>query len=117
MQFPRIAAGALAATIVAATAQARPDPPARIHEVTAQEVVYAVPGMDRVVVKSDVPYKKIEGGELKLDLYSPPDAKPGAKYPAVVFINGVGDRPGPPPPRPSDTWWDRRRWCARRGDT
>ena len=94
MQFPRIAAGALAATIVAATAQARPDPPARIHEVTAQEVVYAVPGMDRVVVKSNVPFKKIEGGELKLDLYYPSGAKPGAKSPAVVFINGVGDRPG-----------------------
>ena len=93
MQFPRIAAGVLAASIATATVQARPDPPGRVHEVTAQEVVYAVPGMDRVVVKADVPYKKIEGGELKLDLYYPPDAKPGAKYPTVVFINGVGDRP------------------------
>jgi len=93
MPFPRIAAGVLALAVVE-KAQALPDPPGRVHEVTAQEVVYAVPGMDRVVVKSDIPYKKIEGGELKLDLYSPPDAKPGAKNPAVVFINGVGDRPG-----------------------
>jgi hypothetical protein len=97
MHFPRIARAAFTACAVTvaadATGQARPDPPGRVHEVTAQEVVYAVPGMDRVVVKADVPYKKIEGGELKLDLYYPFEAKPGAKYPAVVFINGVGDRP------------------------
>ena len=93
MQFPRIAAGALTFAAAAATARALPDPPSRVHEVTAQGVVYAVPGMDRVTVRADVPYKKIEGGELKLDLYYPADAKPGAKYPAVVFINGVGDAP------------------------
>jgi len=95
MQFPRIAAGVLALAVVA-TAQAQPDPPAvdkAVHEVTAQEVVYAVPGMDRVVVRANVPFKKIEGGELKLDLYYPPDAKKGEKLPAVVFINGVGDQP------------------------
>jgi acetyl esterase/lipase len=95
MQFPRIAAGVLALAVVA-TAQAQPDPPAAdraVHEVTAQEVVYAVPGMDRVVVRANVPFKKIEGGELKLDLYYPPNAKPGEKLPAVVFINGVGDQP------------------------
>ena len=92
MQFPRIAAGVLALAVVA-TAQAFPDPQARVHEVTAQEVVYAVPGMDRVVVRANVPFKKIEGGELKLDLYYPPDAKKGEKLPAVVFINGVGDQP------------------------
>jgi len=95
MQFPRIAAGVLALAVVA-TAQALPDPQAvdkTVHEVTAQEVVYAVPGMERVVVRADVPFKKIEGGELKLDLYYPPNAKPGEKLPAVVFINGVGDQP------------------------
>ena len=98
MQFPRIAAGVLTFAAAAAAARALPDPPSvdkRVHEVTAQGVVYAVSGMDRVTVRADVPYKKIEGGELKLDLYypNPPDAKPGAKYPAVVFINGVGDQP------------------------
>lgn len=98
MQFPRIAAGILAVAAVvaaaAATARAQSADPGRVHEVTAQEVVYAVPGMDRVVVKRDVPFKRIEGAELKLDLYYPPDAKPAGKLPAVVFINGVGDRSG-----------------------
>jgi hypothetical protein len=58
---------------IAFTAQAAPTTPNPAHEVTAQEVVYAVPGMDRVVVKPDVPYKKAGGVELKLDLYYPPD--------------------------------------------
>jgi hypothetical protein len=97
MRFPRIAAGALVLCLAAtATVQALPDPPGRIHEVTAQGVVYAVPGMDQVTVRPDIPYKKIEGGELKLDLYYPPGAKPGTgsqTLPAVVFINGVGDQP------------------------
>ena len=95
MQFPRIAAGVLTAT-AASVASAHPPEPSRVHEVTAQEVVYAVPGMDRVVVRANVPFQKIEGGELKLDLYypNPPDVKKSDRLPAVVFINGVGDRPG-----------------------
>jgi hypothetical protein len=63
------------------------------HDVVEQEVVYRVPGMDRVKVRQDVPYKKTDGGELELDLYYPPDYREEAKLPAVVFINGVGDRP------------------------
>ena len=98
MQVPRIAAAVAAVLlmVVAGVAESRPQKPNPAHEVTAQQVVYAVPGMDKVVVRADVPYKKIEGGELKLDLYYPypPNAKPGATLPAVVFINGVGDRPG-----------------------
>jgi dienelactone hydrolase len=98
MQFPRITAGVLAGAFAvgagAATARAQSAGPNRLHDVTAQEVVYAVPGMEKVVLRSDVPFKKIEGSELKLDLYYPPDAKPGGKLPAVVFINGVGDRSG-----------------------
>jgi hypothetical protein len=94
MQFPRIAAGLLLLA-AAGPGEAQQAPPSQVHEVTAQGVVYAVPGMDKVVVRADVPYKKTEAGELKLDLYypNPPDAKPGGKLPAVVFINGVGDRP------------------------
>jgi len=49
--------------------------------------------MDRVEVRRDVPYKTIQGRELTLDLYYPPDHRAGTKTPTVVFINGVGDRP------------------------
>ena len=79
---------------LATAARAIPAPPNPVHDVTSQGVVYAVPGMDRVEVRRDVPYKKADGADLKLDLYYPPDHRAGTAAPAVVFINGVGDRPG-----------------------
>jgi dienelactone hydrolase len=63
------------------------------HEVTAQEVVYQVPGMGRVAVRTNVPYKKVDGRELRLDLYYPVDFQEGSLRPAVIFVNGVGGRP------------------------
>ena len=71
-------------------ALALPRTPRPEHEVTAQEVVYQVPGMDRVAVKANVPYKKVDGRELRLDLYYPLDFKEGSLRPAVIFVNGVG---------------------------
>jgi len=53
-------------------------------------VVYDIPATKNVVVKTDVPYS----GNLKIDVYSPPNAKTGDKLPAVVFLNAIGDRPG-----------------------
>ncbi len=89
----RLAAAVLLGSLAAA-ARAVPLPPNPAHVVTEQEVVYAVPGMDRVTVRRDVPYGKAGGADLALDLYYPPDFREGSKRPAVVFINGVGDRPG-----------------------
>ncbi len=88
----RLSAAVLGLSLVCA-ARGIPAPPNPVHEVTSQGVVYAVPGMDRVVARRDVPYKKADGVALKLDLYYPPDRREGTKRPAVVFINGVGDRP------------------------
>lgn len=64
------------------------------HEVTAQQLVYQVPGMEKALVLKNVAYKKTDSGELTLDLYYPADFKKGTTLPAVVFINGVGDLPG-----------------------
>jgi dienelactone hydrolase len=64
------------------------------HEVTAQQLVYQVPGMEKVLVLKNVAYKKTDSGELKLDLYYPPDFRKGSELPTVVFINGVGDQAG-----------------------
>jgi dienelactone hydrolase len=64
------------------------------HEVTAQQLVYQVPGMEKVLVLKNVAYKKTDSGELTLDLYYPPDFRKGAVLPTVVFINGVGDVAG-----------------------
>ena len=91
----RYAAAALA-LLVSAGASALPLPPHPEHEVTAQDVVLKVPGMDRVTVKKNVPFKRTDAGSLRMDLYYPPDFKAGSRLPAVVFINGVGGRPREP---------------------
>src|SRR5215204_467777 len=55
-------------------------------------VVYDVPATKDVTVREDVPY----AGSLKIDIYSPPGAKAGEKFPAVIFLNAIGDAPGQP---------------------
>ena len=53
-------------------------------------VVYDVPATKNVKVKTDVPYS----GSLTIDVYSPPEARSGDKFPAVIFLNAIGDAPG-----------------------
>ena len=43
--------------------------------------------MDAVRIEHDIPYH----GDLTMDLYRPPDSKPGARLPAVVFVLGYSD--------------------------
>jgi acetyl esterase/lipase len=81
------------ALLVCAAASSLPLAPHREHEVTAQDVVVAVPGMDKVTVKKNVPYKRTEAGSLRLDVYYPPGYRAGSRVPAVIFVNGVGGRP------------------------
>lgn len=53
-------------------------------------VVYDVPATALVQVTRDVTFWNSGARELQLDLYRPPAAN--APLPAVVFVNGVGDR-------------------------
>lgn len=92
--FDRTLTAAALLLFLAGPAPALPAPPRPEHEITAQELVYQVPGMERVSVRKDIVYKKTGSGELKLDLYYPADFREGSARPAVVFINGVGDEPG-----------------------
>jgi dienelactone hydrolase len=91
LRRPAAAVPLLFATAIApgAPGPARPE-----HDVTSQELVYRIPGMDAVSVRREVPYKKTDSGQLKLDLYYPADFREGSLRPAVVFVNGVGDQPG-----------------------
>jgi Flp pilus assembly protein TadD/dienelactone hydrolase len=75
----------------AATAQqARPE-----HDLNSYGVVETVAGMDRVRVVRDVAYKTVAGQVLQMDVYYPPGPETQVQpLPAVVFVNGVGDRPG-----------------------
>jgi acetyl esterase/lipase len=56
--------------------------------------VYSVPGEEQVQVRRDIVYKTVESPagklELKLDVYTPREAKPDERFPAVVLISGGG---------------------------
>jgi pentatricopeptide repeat protein len=57
-------------------------------------VVYDTPATKAVKVINDVTYFKDDRSELKLDIYTPPDAKSSERRPAVIFLNAIGDLPG-----------------------
>jgi acetyl esterase/lipase len=84
----------LLGTVPEARAQEGPKPPPPFEQVYQMPVVYDVPGMDKVRVRSDIVYKTVDapGGktDLKLDLYLPADTKKGQEFPAVILISGGG---------------------------
>lgn len=51
-------------------------------------VVYSLPGMDKVVVKSDLKYARADEPHLLMDVYAPPRSGKGVRLPAVLFIHG-----------------------------
>jgi acetyl esterase/lipase len=53
-----------------------------------KRIVYSAPGMERIKAKKDVVWKRVDGLDLKLDVYAPPGGKRGKPLPAVVFIHG-----------------------------
>ena len=63
------------------------DPP-WLKEFAFKRIVYSVPAMTRVKVVKDLVYKRVSDTELKLNLYSPPNAGRRVRRPAVVFIHG-----------------------------
>ncbi len=66
--------------------------PRQFHPQTDQSVL-RLPGMERVEIREGIAYAQTDSGTLTFDLYLPP--KPTASPPpVVVFVNGVGDRPG-----------------------
>jgi tetratricopeptide (TPR) repeat protein len=62
-------------------------------DATRWGVVYDVPATKDVKLKAEVPYLKDAKGTLAIDIYTPPNAKTGDKFPAVVFLNAIGDAP------------------------
>jgi acetyl esterase/lipase len=58
------------------------------REMVMMPVVYAVPGMDKVTVKSDLKYTAADNPHLLMDVYAPPGASKGERRPAVLFIHG-----------------------------
>ena len=63
------------------------DPP-WIKELAAKRIVYSISSMNRVKVRKDLTYKRVDGAELKMDVYSPVRSQRGARRPAIIFIHG-----------------------------
>jgi hypothetical protein len=61
------------------------------EHISKQELVYRIAGMENVRVRRDVEYLAADGEALTMDIYYPPDAKRGARLPAVVFVAGFPD--------------------------
>lgn len=66
----------------------RLEDPDWIKEIAPKKIVYAVPGMEQVRVRKDLIYKRVNGAELKMDIYSPAEHKGDARRAVVIFIHG-----------------------------
>jgi Flp pilus assembly protein TadD len=105
--LPTLLAGVLALLssqeVAGQTRRIRPE-----HDIRSYEVVLQLPGMDRVTVRRDLPFKTAAGRKLMMDIYSsaPADGQ-GALRPALIFINGVGD----PPDGDLRSWGAYRSWA------
>jgi acetyl esterase/lipase len=51
-------------------------------------VVYSVPGMEQVSVKTNLKYTTVDNPNLLMDVYTPPGLAKGERRPAVIFIHG-----------------------------
>ena len=60
-------------------------------ELAKMTIVYAIPEMEAVTVRHDVPYRTTESGTLEFDVYYPPGAAADTPLPAVLFVYGYSD--------------------------
>lgn len=59
-----------------------------MHEIVTMPVVYSIPGMDKVIVKSDLKYTDVNEPHVLMDIYIPPRLKKDELRPLVLFIHG-----------------------------
>ncbi len=59
-----------------------------MDDIMSRRMVYQLPGMDEVQVRAGITYKTVEDGDLKLDIYLPPDLQANERRPAVLFVHG-----------------------------
>jgi acetyl esterase/lipase len=74
--------------IAAARQQSTPTPRPSLRDLVMKPVVYSVPGMDRVTVKTNLKYTDADNPNLLMDVYTPPGMLKGERRPAVIFIHG-----------------------------
>ncbi|HEX3269074.1 MAG TPA: hypothetical protein VHR15_00385 [Ktedonobacterales bacterium] len=59
-----------------------------MDDIMLRRIVYQISEMDEVQVRAGIAYKTVEDGDLKLDVYLPPDLAPNERRPAVLFVHG-----------------------------
>ncbi len=59
-----------------------------------QAVFFELPGMDKVIVKKDLPYLNSSDSTMKMDIYYPPNFDFKRKIPAIVVVLGYTDEAG-----------------------
>ncbi len=98
----RRSAGALVALSLAAgsAAFAQPTDPRQTS------CVLKLPGMEKIVPRTNLPFRTTAGRTLAFDLYMPPNPPSGGKAPVVVFVNGVGA-----PDSPLKEWGIYKDWA------
>jgi dipeptidyl aminopeptidase/acylaminoacyl peptidase len=65
-----------------------------------KRIVYTVPGMEAVKVERNIIYKRVNGSDLKMDVYLPPAQSDSKPLPGVLLLHG-----GPLPPSVSAKDW------------
>ena len=68
--------------------QAAQNPRRSMREILMMPVVYSIPGMDKVQVKSDLKYIHVNEPHLLMDVYIPPHLGKDERRPVVLFIHG-----------------------------
>jgi acetyl esterase/lipase len=67
------------------------DPALPQRQSSQQPVLYSMPGMDQVTVRSGVRYKRSADQDLEMTLYYPRDRAQTSSWPAVIFVFGYSD--------------------------
>lgn len=57
---------------------------------TQQPAVYSIPNMEQAKIRSDLTYKTVAGGDLKMDAYYPANFQNSTRLPAVILVHGDG---------------------------
>ncbi len=80
---------------------------AQLQNIRLRPVVYSLPAMNEVTIRSDITYKKVADGDLKMDVYYPGDYEGETRLPAVLYIHGDG---GPESVKTAKEWGQYTAW-------
>lgn len=55
-----------------------------------KKLIYDIDEKEEIKIKKDIVYKKVEGKDLLMDIYSPSNLESKEKLPVVIFVHGEG---------------------------